>query len=362
MVVADEYLRKYAGKQCCRGGKHHAAAEREGDALAEQIVELLLVARAVVEGNDRRSADRVSDEYRDKYELDVHQYAVCRNAVPAQIFQQPEVVDHADNGGADVAHQLGAAVGARLQYGAQLKTGAGELQQAVVFAQEVYKGYQPADTLAQPRGDSRPGDAPAERADKERIQHHIRNACGNGDGKAHFGLFGGDKEALEYVLEHEGDGEPRDNPAVKHAVIQHFGRCAEKFRHRAHEYHAERGKHGAQYKREVYYHGKQLFGAFAFAFAQRFGNKRSAARADHEAHPAQHHYERHDKVHRGKRRLPHKVGNEKTVHDAVDRGEYHHADRGQYKAYQPFVCEMIGYPNVVFCHCKSLSAARFSKK
>ena len=67
----------------------------------------------------------------------------------------------------------------------------------------------------------------------------------------------------------------------------------------------------------------------------------AAAGAEHEAHTAQDHQNRHDEVDGGERRFAHKVRYEKAVHHAVDGGEDHHDDGWNHKPDQFPIVKMF---------------------
>ena len=92
----------------------------------------MVVLRAVVEADHRRAADGVADEDGYEDELDVHQNAVGGDAVLADQAHELEIVEHTYQGGGDVAHQLGGAVTAGLEDGAQTQGGGPQAQQAGV--------------------------------------------------------------------------------------------------------------------------------------------------------------------------------------------------------------------------------------
>ena len=79
-----------------------------------------------------------------------------------------------------------------------------------------------------------------------------------------------------------------------------------------------------------------------FAFSECFCDEGTAARTEHEAERAEDHEEGHDKVDGGEGGLPHEIRNKKAVHDAVDRGEDHHNDRGERESQQLSVVKVVG--------------------
>ena len=70
------------------------------------------------------------------------------------------------------------------------------------------------------------------------------------------------------------------------------------------------------------------------------GLRKAAKKA--EAYGTQHHEKRHNEVHGSKGIGAHKVGNENTVHHAVDGGTHHHDDRWQSETQQFSIGEVLG--------------------
>ena len=292
--------------------------------------------------DDRGAADGVADEDGHKNELDVHQNAVGGDAVLANETQELEVVQHADQRGGDVAHQLGGAVAAGLQDGAQAQSGGTQVQQAGIGAQEVEQRQHAANTLAQSGGDGGAGHAPAEHGDEQCVQHHVGNAGGHRDQQAEAGLLCGDEKALEHVLQHEGEGEAGDDAAVEHAVGHHGVGGTQEPGDDGHGGNTHRGQHQTQQQGEQHHHGEGLLSLLVLALAQQLGDESGAAGADHEAHAAQDHDEGHDQIDGGEGCFAHEVGDEQTVHHAVDRREHHHTDGRQREAQQLTVREVVG--------------------
>ena len=107
LVVPDEDLRQRRGQYPREYRQHDAGGAHQDDAHAQHVFEFRVVLRAVVEADDRRAADGIADIDGNEDKLDVHQNAIGRYAVLAEVFEQLEVIDHADDGGRDIAHQLG---------------------------------------------------------------------------------------------------------------------------------------------------------------------------------------------------------------------------------------------------------------
>ena len=109
-------------------------------------------------------------------------------------------------------------------------------------------------------------------------------------------------------------------------------------------------KIGVQERRKEDHHGKIAVGFLLPALAERFGDKCSAARADHEADAAQHHDKRHHEVDGCEGRLAGEVRHEEAVYYAVDRREDHHHDRRQHEAQQLLIRKMVRKLNLRIFH------------
>ncbi len=75
--------------------------------------------------------------------------------------------------------------------------------------------------------------------------------------------------------------------------------------------------------------------------AQGDAHNGAAAGAQHKAHRANEHGQRHDQVDRCKGCFAHKVGDTQTVHDTINGREQHGTDAGQHKAQQARIIKMI---------------------
>ena len=209
--------------------------------------------------------------------------------------------------------------------------------------------------MAQAGGDGRAGHAPVEHGDEQRVQHHVGDTGGHGDDKAQAGLLGGDEEALEHVLQHEGKREAGDDAAIEHAVVDHGVCRAQEIGHGAHGEEAHGGQNKAQQQGEQHHHGEGAVGLVLLALAQQLGHEGRAACADHKAHTAQDHDEGHDQIDGGEGGLPGEVGDEQAVHHAVDGREDHHADGWQREAQQLGIREVVGKANGLLRHKNLLS-------
>ena len=118
-VVAYEEAGQRRGQQAGGNGQQDTAGGHEQRALAKKALQLTVVLRAEVKADHRCAADRVADKDGHEDELDVHQHTVGGNAVLADEVHELEVIQHTHQGGGDVAHQLGRAVAAGLENGAQ---------------------------------------------------------------------------------------------------------------------------------------------------------------------------------------------------------------------------------------------------
>ena len=157
-----------------------------------------------------------------------------------------------------------------------------------------------------------------------------------------MGLFGGDKEALEHILQNKGGQGQHQDAAITDGIIQHLALCAQQRRRRADDENADGGEDDAQNQARPDEETEIAVGLFPVALPQRDAHDGAAAGAKHEAHRAHQHRQGHDKVDRCKGRFAHKVGDAQAVHDAVDGGEQHGADAGQHEPQKAAVIKVVG--------------------
>ena len=155
-----------------------------------------------------------------------------------------------------------------------------------------------------------------------------------------------DKEALKRGLEHEGDAAREQNPPVGDAVGNQRVARARHPGDRLDEEDRENREHHAEQNDRVDDHRKIAAGERLVPLAERPRDQRAAAGAEHEAECADDHREGKDDIDGGERKISDQVGDEKTVHHAVDRGDDHHHDRRQSEAEQLAVGEVVGELNL----------------
>ena len=229
---------------------------------------------------------------------------------------------------------------------------------AVPLSEEIEERQQPADALAQRRSDGRARDAPAEHADEQRVEHHVRRARRHGHREAELRLARRGKQALKCELQHIGRVRDQDEPAVAHTVLQQLALRAEQLRHGPQQHDAEHTERQTGQGRHADDHGKQPVGVFSVALAHRLADEGAAAGAEQEADAAEDHQIRHDEVHGRECGLARKIRDEKAVRHAVDRREDHHHDGRQRHAQQAAVAEVAGKCAVHSCPPSSGSLQR----
>ena len=108
-----------------------AGDEHQRQALAQHVFQLIMMVCAVMEADDGRTADAVTDGCADEDELDIHQHAVSGNAIFSKQAQELDVVEHGHERRGDVAHEFGRAVRTGLEDGTEIKAETGELERCV---------------------------------------------------------------------------------------------------------------------------------------------------------------------------------------------------------------------------------------
>ena len=177
-----------------------------------------------------------------------------------------------------------------------------------------------------------------------------------------MGLFGGDKEALEHILQNEEGQADHQEAAITDGIVQHLALCAQQRRRRADDENADSGEDDAQNQARPDEEAEIAVGLFPVALAQRDAHDGAAAGAKHEAHRAHQHGQGHDKVDRRKGRFAHKVRDAQAVHDAVDGSEQHGADAGQHEPQQAGIGKMIGQLDGFLWHSSSFLNFTYAKR
>ena len=341
-VVADERLRQRRGHQLGTGKHRHTGNRQHRNALAEQVLQFIVVFSTIMVADDGRTALGIADEHRCKDKAHVHQHAVGRHAVGADELHQLQVVQRTDQRGRQVGHQLAGTVGAGLaqRFGAEL--GPYKVQQAGVFAVEkVEHRADAAHHLADDGSRRRANDAAAQHTHQQKVQYDVGQARQHSEGQAQLRLFGGDEKALEKELHHKGCLEQQQDAAVHQAVRQQFRRSAQQLGGRLQQEPANDGGDNAHHDRGGSQHREQVVRLLFIASAQCHGDQRAAAGAYHEAQAAKRLQERVDQVQSRKCRFTGKIRDKKAIHHAVHRGEDHHDNGRCHKTQQAAGGKMV---------------------
>ncbi len=337
-----------------QGHSHHGD---EPQAFPVEVVHLGVVAGTVVEADDGCTAHGIALEHRHEQEGRGHDDAVGGHAVLTGQTQQLVVVQDIDQRHGKVGHQLGRAVDAGIPQDFAVKTGLAQVQAAGVAAvDEVEHRQYAAHQLADKGGNGSALHAPAPDAHHQHIQHYVGAACAHGEPEAEVRLFGGDKNALEHILQRKGRQSQHQDAPVAHRIVQKLPLCAQQHGNGPQEHNAQHGQHTDRDQSRQQEQGKIAVGLFLVALAQRDAHDGAAAGAQHKADGAQQHGQRYDEVDRRKGRLAHKVGDTQAVHDAVDGGEQRGADAGQHEPQKAEIGKMIGKLDTLLGHGVLLSA------
>ena len=319
---------------------HHAD---EAETLGVKVVQLGVVACAVVVADDGGAADGIAYEDGHKQERRIHDDAISRDAVFAGKAEELVIVKNVDQRHGKVGHQLRGAVDAGAADDAAVPLGAAQMDRAGgALIEEVEHRQHAAHGLADEGGDGCALHAAVEHTHQHDVQYHVGKARRHREGEAQMGLFGGDEEALEQILQNEEGQADHQEAAITDGVIQHLALCAQQRRRRADDENADSGEDDAREEGRPDEEAEIAVGLFPVALAQRDAHDSAAAGAKHEAHRAHQHRHRHDKVYRRKSRFAHKVRDAQAVHDAVDGGEQHGADAGQHEPQKAAVIKVVG--------------------
>ena len=105
-IVAHEDLRQRLREAEGECREQDAQRSHEQHTLFQHIFYLRGVSCTVMVGDNRGAANGVADKDSDEDKLHIHQHPEGGYAILPDIFQQLEIVDHADNRGGNIAHKL----------------------------------------------------------------------------------------------------------------------------------------------------------------------------------------------------------------------------------------------------------------
>ena len=95
-IVADEDLCQRLGQQLTGNQHRHTGHRNDARTFAQQVLQLVPIARAEVVADDGRCALRIADERRREHEAHIHKHAVGRNAIRTEQLEQLHVVQRTD--------------------------------------------------------------------------------------------------------------------------------------------------------------------------------------------------------------------------------------------------------------------------
>ena len=291
--------------------------------------------------HDGRAAHRIAEEDGHKNEVHVHDHTEHRHAVRAHQAHELPVIEHVDDGHGDIRHELRGAVAAGLGDGAQVEPRAAEPELALVGEDEVEQRNHAADILADGCGESRADHAEPQHRDEQRVEHDVRHARGDRDIQAEVRPLRRHEEALERVLQHEGDERDENDAPIAHAVGQECLVRAKQAGDGLKEQQAEHRENRAERDEQVHEQRERLVGFALIADAEHIRHECAAAGTEHEAHRAEDHQKWHDEVDCGEGIRADEVGDKNAVHHAVDGRKGHHDDGRERKAEQFAIGEVL---------------------
>ena len=122
-VIAHEQTAQGGGQPRRDEGEGAAGDGDQGQALAEQVVQLVPVGGPEVEADDRGAAHGVAQEDGHENKVHVHNDPIGGHAVLPRQAHELEVIEHVHQGHGQVGHQLRRAVGAGLEQGPAVEPG-----------------------------------------------------------------------------------------------------------------------------------------------------------------------------------------------------------------------------------------------
>ena len=231
-------------------GHSHCNHADELQALAVEVVDLFAVIGTVVVADDGSTAHGVAHKHCHEQEGCIHDHTIGGHAILARKTEQLIVVQDVHQRHGKVGHQLRGAVHTGFQQHTALKLRAAEVEQAgVVPVEEVEHRQQAAHHLTEHGGNGGTLHAPMQDAHQQHVQHHVGAARAHREIKAQMRLFGGDKKALEHILQDKGGQAEHQHPAITQGVVQHLAFGTQHHGHRPEQQHPQHGQHDASDQR-----------------------------------------------------------------------------------------------------------------
>ena len=220
--------------------------------------------------------------------------------------------------------------------------GGGQPEGGLVGQEEVHQRHHAAHEGAGHRGDGRSGHAPGQNPHQQPVPRHVGQARRHCEAQTQLGPLRRDEEALEHVLQNEGNKGEGENAPVADGLGQHLSRGAQEGAEGFHDQLGQDGQNRAGNHAGDDDEGEITVCPGQVSLSHGAGHHGAAAGAQHEAHGGENHQGGHDEVHRREGGLARVVGNEHAVYHAVDGGEDQHDHGGEGKAQEFAVSKMFG--------------------
>ena len=341
-AVSHEGRGQGSGQRLGQGHHGKGGQRNYRHAFAKDVFQLLPVVRPKVEADNRPAAHGEAQKDGGEGEIHIHHHRVGRHTKLPDDAHELEIEQDADHRGGQVAHQLGGAVGTGVFQFPPIEPGPAKPQGSSGGSEEVQQREQPAHGVAEHRPPGRPGDAHVQRADENIVHDYVGGSGGQREEQACFGQFGGDEKDLKGHLEHEYHAASQQDAAVGNTVVHQQVAASRQPGDGPDEQCASYGEYRPQPQHHQNDHREVAVSQLGFTLAHSAGHHGAAAGTQHEAGGGQDHGHGENDIYRRQCVLSHQIGDKQAVYHAVDRSEDHHDNRGQSKAEQLAVCEVVG--------------------
>ena len=151
----------------------------------------------------------------------IHDDAVGRHAVLADIFHQLIVIEHGNHGGGNVGEEFAQPVEAGLAQGRKVECGSYKAQPRTVRERKIDERDETASHLRGSRGPCRTLESQPEDTDQQQVEQHVQTAGDERYRKTEPRPLCRDHQCLEHDLQDEEGQGNKENVPVHHAVADH---------------------------------------------------------------------------------------------------------------------------------------------
>ena len=173
LIIACKNFHQWPRKNLGSCQEDYATGRDNDQTFPAQIFQFRMIASPVVEADDRRRSQGITEIQGHEDNIHIHNDTICRHAVFSGRFHQLKVIEHTNNGRRQIRHQFGRTVHAGLPDDFSVPLCFSQPQQTVVFSGKIDYRDHSANDLSCRRCQRRSRQSQREHHDQHVIQYRV---------------------------------------------------------------------------------------------------------------------------------------------------------------------------------------------